>query len=133
MNASGDRDGADHVARGGCHCGAIRFDVLRWPDRRILIDCNCSICAKTGFLHLIVPRSAFRLTHGQEAQVEYRFNTGQAIHWFCGRCGIKPFYRPRSHPDGISINARCLDEPLDENWVSEPFNGRQWSRSAKNL
>ena len=96
------------VHRGGCHCGRVRFE-LDAPARPDVLDCNCSICRMTGFLHLIVPASRFRLLSGADELVEYTFNTGAAKHRFCGHCGIKSFYVPRSHPDGISINARCLD------------------------
>lgn len=94
--------------RGGCHCGAVRFEVDA-PAHLTLLDCNCSICRMTAFQHLIVPASRFRLIQGAEALTEYRFNTGTARHRFCKHCGVKSFYVPRSHPDGYSINARCLD------------------------
>lgn len=94
--------------RGGCHCGAVRFEVDA-PAHLTLLDCNCSICRMTAFQHLIVPASRFRLIQGAEALTEYRFNTGTAKHRFCKHCGVKSFYVPRSHPDGYSINARCLD------------------------
>lgn len=96
------------VHRGGCHCGRVRFEVDAPADIAAL-DCNCSICRMTGFLHLIVPASRFRLLSGGDALVEYTFNTGAAKHRFCGRCGIKSFYIPRSHPDGVDVNVRCLD------------------------
>ena len=98
----------DVVHRGGCHCARVRFEVLAPSDIEAL-DCNCSICRMTGFLHLIVPASRFRLLSGEEALVEYTFNTGAAKHRFCRHCGIKAFYIPRSHPDGVDVNVRCLD------------------------
>lgn len=94
--------------RGGCHCGAVRFEVEA-PARLRVLDCNCSLCRMTAFQHLIVPASRFRLVQGAEMLSEYRFNTGVARHLFCQRCGVKSFYVPRSHPDGYSVNARCLD------------------------
>ena len=94
--------------RGGCHCGRVRFEVDA-PARLQALDCNCSICRMTGFLHLIVPARAFRLLSGGDALVEYTFGTGTAKHRFCGHCGVKAFYVPRSHPDGIDVNVRCLD------------------------
>lgn len=94
--------------RGGCHCGAVSFEVDA-PARLPALECNCSICRMTGFLHLIVPRSRFRLLSGADALVEYRFNTGAARHLFCRKCGVKSFYVPRSNPDGYSVNVRCLD------------------------
>jgi hypothetical protein len=101
-------DASAVVHRGGCHCGRVRFEVDA-PARLQVLDCNCSICRKTGFLHLIAPMRAFRLLSGEDALAEYRFGTGTARHRFCRHCGIKAFYVPRSHPDGIDVNVRCLD------------------------
>jgi len=97
------------VHRGGCHCGRVRFEVDA-PANPDVLDCNCSICRMTGFLHVIVPASRFRLLSGADDLAEYTFNTGAAKHRFCRHCGIKGFYVPRSHPDGFSVNARCLDD-----------------------
>lgn len=94
--------------RGGCHCGAVAFEVEA-PANIVASDCNCSICRMSGYLHLIVPRSRFRLLRGADQLTEYRFNTGAARHLFCSRCGVKSFYVPRSNPDGYSVNVRCLD------------------------
>jgi hypothetical protein len=94
--------------RGACHCGRVRIEVDA-PARIDAIECNCSICRMSGFLHLIVPASRFRLLQGVESLAEYTFNTGTAKHRFCKVCGIKVFYVPRSHPDGIDVNVRCLD------------------------
>lgn len=101
-------DAATVVHRGGCHCGRVRFEVDA-PPRVQALDCNCSICRMTGFLHLIVPQRAFRLLSGADALAEYTFGTGTAKHRFCRHCGVKAFYVPRSHPDGIDVNVRCLD------------------------
>jgi hypothetical protein len=94
--------------RGSCHCGAVAFEADA-PTVIDALDCNCSICTMTGFLHLIVPRSRFRLLRGEEVLTDYRFGTGVALHRFCSRCGVKGFYVPRSNPDGIDVNVRCLD------------------------
>lgn len=115
---------------GGCHCGLVHFEAdLPSPDAEVL-ECNCSICAVTGYLHLIVPESAFRLIEGRTETTTYRFGSGKAKHLFCSTCGIKSFYRPRSHPDGISINLRCIDEGHGLNITVRPFDGRNWE-SAK--
>jgi hypothetical protein len=99
----------NHVTHsGGCHCGAIAFEVEA-PARIVAADCNCSICRMSGFLHLIVPRSRFRLLQGADQLTEYKFNTGTARHLFCSRCGVKSFYVPRSNPDGYSVNVHCLN------------------------
>ena len=94
--------------RGGCHCGRIAFEVDA-PARIEAIECNCSICRMTGFLHLIVPASRFRLLRGADDLTEYTFNSGVAKHRFCRVCGVKPFYVPRSNPNGFDINVHCLD------------------------
>jgi len=96
------------VHHGACHCGRVRFEVDA-PARIDAIECNCSICRMTGFLHLIVPAARFRLLAGEEFLTEYTFNTGVAKHRFCRVCGIKAFYVPRSNPDGFDVNLHCLD------------------------
>jgi len=117
---------------GGCHCGAVRFEVAL-PDQVEAQACNCSICAKTGFLHVIVPESRFRLVQGAQRLTTYTFNTHAARHLFCADCGVKSFYRPRSNPDGWSVNARCLDDALDLNLAVAPFDGRNWELHADTL
>ena len=118
--------------RGGCHCGAVRFEVDAPRDLRVQ-DCNCSICAMMGYLHLLVPAAQFRLATDASALTEYRFNTGTARHLFCTRCGVKSFYVPRSHPDGYSVNARCLDRSSVASLTVEPFDGRRWEASLDTL
>jgi hypothetical protein len=117
---------------GGCHCGAVRFEAAL-PEAVEAQACNCSMCEKVGFIHLIVPESRFRLTSGADALTSYRFNSGVAEHLFCSACGVKSFYRPRSNPDGWSVNARCLD-----NWDGldiriEAFDGRNWEAHVGSL
>lgn len=108
---------------GGCHCGRVRFEVFA-PARLVVSECNCSICVKTGYLHLVVPQSRFRVLQGAESLVTYTFNTGIAKHLFCRFCGVKSFYVPRSHPDSYSVNVRCIDAPTVEAISIEPFDGR---------
>jgi len=112
---------------GGCHCGRVRFEALA-PARITVSECNCSVCSKAGYLHLIVPADRFTLLSGREALTTYTFNTGAAKHLFCAVCGIKSFYVPRSHPDGFSVNARCLDAGTVEAMVIVPLDGRNWER-----
>jgi hypothetical protein len=112
---------------GGCHCGRVRFEVQA-PAEIEVLDCNCSICTKTGYLHLIVPASRFRLLTDAALLTSYQFNTGTARHLFCSVCGIKPFYVPRSHPDGYSVNVRCLDPGTVTGMRTVPCNGRDWER-----
>jgi hypothetical protein len=105
----------------------VRFEVDA-PSRLQVAECNCSICSRSGYLHLIVPKSRFRLLQGEDALTTYSFNTGVARHFFCSTCGIKSFYVPRSHPDGYSVNARCLDPGTVEAIDIEAFNGREWEK-----
>jgi hypothetical protein len=119
------------IYRGSCHCGAVQLEVEA-PERVVAHECNCSICAKAGYLHLIVPASRFKLIDGEQSLTTYRFNTGTAGHFFCRVCGIKPFYIPRSNPDGYDVNVRCL-EPQPTELVIEPFEGREWERHAAAL
>jgi len=118
--------------RGGCHCGRVRFEVDA-PADLALAECNCSICRRTGYLHLIVPASRFRLLAGREALTSYRFNAGTAEHLFCATCGVKSFYVPRSHPDGFSVNARCLDADTVRSQRVEPFDGAAWEANVAKL
>jgi hypothetical protein len=113
---------------GGCHCGKVRFEVIA-PARLEVSDCNCSICTKSGYLHLIVPKSRFKLLTDREDLKKYEFNTAIAQHLFCGTCGIKAFYIPRSHPDGYSVNARCLDEGTAVAINITPSDGRNWEQT----
>jgi hypothetical protein len=115
--------------RGGCHCGAVAFEVDA-PAGLLVHECNCSICAMSGYWHLIVPADRFRLLQGAAALAEYTFNTGRARHLFCRQCGVKSFYVPRSNPDGFSVNARCLDRATITGITLEPFDGQNWENSA---
>ena len=116
---------------GGCHCGAVRF-VATLPEPPVPgLDCNCSICRMTGFLHVMVAHADFELVTGREALRSYRFGTGAAEHLFCATCGVKSFYQPRSHPDAWSVNAHCLDEPVE--LAVTQFDGRDWDAAKARL
>jgi hypothetical protein len=112
---------------GGCHCGRVRFRVTADLDR--ITECNCSICTKKGFLHLIVAPEQFELLSGADALTTYRFNTGTAKHTFCATCGVHPFYVPRSDPDKIDVNARCLDDVDIAAIRPQTFDGQNWEQS----
>jgi hypothetical protein len=112
---------------GGCHCGAVRFEVTA-PADIVVAECDCSMCRRFGFLHLIVIREHFKLLQGEEQISTYTFNTGTAKHSFCRVCGVKSFYVPRSHPNGISVNVRCLDEGTVKSMKVEPFDGKDWDK-----
>ena len=114
--------------RGSCHCGAVKFSVEA-PENIEAIECNCSMCSRSGFLHLIVPKSKFKLLSGAENITTYTFNTGTAKHTFCSTCGIKPFYTPRSNPDGIDVNVHCLDTKPKSITISQ-YDGQNWEANA---
>jgi hypothetical protein len=117
---------------GGCHCGSVRFEIDT-PAEIEAARCNCSICSMCGFLHLFVSQKNFRLLSGDGALTTYTFNTGVAKHQFCEHCGIKSFYVPRSHPDGLSINVNCLDPATIESIKETPFDGRNWEQNVGEL
>lgn len=118
-------------ATGGCHCGAVRFQAEVGEPPVPALDCNCSVCSMTGFLHIVVPHEKFELLTGRDSLSSYRFGTGAAEHLFCGNCGVKSFYQPRSHPDCWSLNANCLDErPV---LAIESFDGRNWAKAKADL
>jgi len=111
--------------QGGCHCGQVTFEIDT-TDKITVLECNCSICSMSGFLHLIVRKEDFRLTTDIEGLTTYRFNTGTARHIFCPRCGVKSFYIPRSHPSGFSVNLRCLANVDYANVKFHSFDGKNW-------
>jgi hypothetical protein len=116
---------------GGCHCGQVRFEVT--SDLARVTACNCSICTRKGYLHLIVPQESFRLLAGEPALETYRFGTMTAKHHFCRHCGVASFYVPRSHPDMMDVNARCLDGVDPATLSVVPFDGRNWDASVDTL
>ena len=117
---------------GSCHCGRVKFQVEA-PDEIQATECNCSICTKSGYLHLIVPKSRFALLQGSQYLSCYTFNTGVAQHLFCKMCGIKSFYVPRSNPDGYSINVRCLEPATIKKITVAAFDGKHWEAHGGEL
>ena len=116
---------------GGCHCGSVRFEA-ELPNPPVpALDCNCSVCRMTGFVHVMVRHERFELVTGRDSLTSYRFGTGAAEHLFCSHCGVKSFYQPRSHPDAWSVNPYCLDEPVK--LEIEQFDGRNWERAKAEL
>jgi hypothetical protein len=120
------------IHTGSCHCSAVRLEVEAPPDIEAY-ECNCSLCRRTGFLHLIVPASGFRLISGTDMLTTYTFNTRTAKHLFCRICGVKAFYVPRSNPDGFSVNVRCLDQATVRSLKILPFDGENWEASSAAL
>jgi hypothetical protein len=121
-----------HTCTGGCHCGRVSFEA-QIPDEITVHRCSCSICQKSGYLHLIVTADLFKLLSGEDYLTDYRFHTGTARHLFCSHCGIKSFYVPRSHPDSFSVNLNCLDLHNEIKVTIEPFDGRNWSKNREQM
>ena len=109
---------------GGCHCGGVRFRVT--VDEFRASECNCSMCTMKGQLHLIVAPDRFELLRGRDLLSTYTFNTKVAQHRFCRVCGIHPFYTPRSDPDKVDVNIRCLDGDAWKRFSFTSFDGRNW-------
>jgi hypothetical protein len=115
------------VFEGGCHCGRVRVRVTGDLDR--VTYCNCSMCSKKGLLHLIVAPEQFELLSGKDDLTTYQFNTKVAKHTFCKHCGVHPFYVPRSDPDKIDVNARCLDRIDADALPIKQFDGKNWEQA----
>ncbi len=131
-DAPASQDTALRPHHGACHCGAVRFTALA-PPAVTVEDCNCSVCRKAGYLHLLVAASHFTLHAGADALTTYTFNTGVARHTFCRHCGVKAFYVPRSNPDGYSVNLRCMDIHSFDRIRIDAFDGQHWEEHAARL
>jgi hypothetical protein len=114
---------------GGCHCGRIRFEVE--GELQTVSVCNCSMCTKTGYLHWTVAPEQVRLLTEPDTWVTYRFLTRTSQNRFCPVCGISPFRVPRSDPDKLTINARCLDGVDPRAIPVTFFDGQKWEASMR--
>ncbi|XP_072793309.1 centromere protein V isoform X1 [Taeniopygia guttata] len=115
---------------GGCHCGAVRFEVWASADLHVF-NCNCSICTKKQNRHFIVPALRFKLLQGADNLTTYTFNTHRAKHMFCKTCGVQSFYIPRSNPDGYGIAPHCLDDGTVQVIITEDINGKEWEEAVR--
>jgi hypothetical protein len=109
---------------GGCHCGAVRYAVEADLDRSM--TCNCSRCAKLGWILTFTPAEDFRLVSGEEAMTDYQFNKRTIHHLFCATCGIESFARGTA-PKGaemVAVNIRCLDGVDPAVLDPKPVDGR---------
>lgn len=116
---------------GGCHCGRVRLRAT--VDLDLLSQCSCTVCTKKGIYHLNVAAADFQLLKGKDALTVYTFETGVAQHPFCRHCGMHPFYVPRSQPDRVTVNARCLDN-IDGPALKPTrfFDGKHWEDAQRN-
>jgi hypothetical protein len=116
---------------GGCHCGRVRFRAQ--VDLGELSQCSCSVCTKKGILHLPIFPAEFELLRGKRELTVYTFGSGVAQHASCTHCGMHAFYVPRSQPDKITVNARCLHD-IDGSSLKPTrfFDGRHWEDAQRN-
>lgn len=121
--------------QGGCHCKDVRFNLKlnKSIENHDITACNCSMCEKLGYLHLIIPKHEFALLSDWNKLTHYQFNKKIAKHYFCKTCGIKSFYQPRSHPDCWSINVRCLDSFSKINLRVNNFDGKNWEANIHSI
>lgn len=119
------------VQRGRCHCGAVRFEVDGEPEG--LEVCNCSYCGRTGFVHWYVEPERFRLLAGGDVLEAYTWGTGTSRNRFCRTCGIAPFRTPRSDPDKVAVNVRCLEGVEADALPTTLFDGRRWEEAHRRL
>lgn len=118
--------------KGGCHCGAVRFELIA-PQKVEIIECNCSVCSMSAYEHVIIPKADFTLLQGEQVLTSYQFHTKTAKHLFCASCGIKSFYHPRSHPESVSVNYRCVEPGTVSILKRTPFDGREWKKNIHKL
>ncbi|KAG7377198.1 hypothetical protein PHYPSEUDO_012031 [Phytophthora pseudosyringae] len=116
------------VHHGSCHCKTVQFE-FDGPSDLVQTKCNCSICTMKQNAHAVVPRSRFRLLQGEDALTLYTFNTHQAQHLFCKKCGVQAFYIPRSNPDGYAITVACVDPATVTSVSTKIFDGQDWEKS----
>ena len=112
-----------------CHCRTVRFRVKLTDGFRTARRCTCSYCRMRGAVAVSADISGISFQAGEEALTLYRFNTGVAQHTFCSTCGIHPFYIPRSDPDKIDVNVRCLDGIDVSKLDVKVFDGKNWERA----
>lgn len=119
--------------QGGCHCGDVRFKINlnKTIENQEITACNCSLCEKLAYLHLIIPKQELLLSTDWSNMTCYQFNKKIAEHYFCKNCGIKSFYQPRSHPDCWSINVRCIDGFSKFNLKVKNFDGKNWEENIQ--
>ena len=115
--------------QGACHCGRITFEAR--ADVNYVVDCNCSICRRTGALWHPATESELRILTGESELTLYQFNTKTAKHYFCGHCGIHPFVRPRLDPSRWAFNVRCVDGIDLAGLKIRLFDGQNWEATAR--
>ena len=127
-----DRNEKEIEHYGSCHCQKVQYKIIT-PKEIKLIYCNCSICVIEDYKHLIIDKIKFELITGKNNVTTYSFNTHNAKHYFCKHCGIKSFYIPRSHPNSISINFRCIKNNKLKIKKIIKFKGKNWEKNINKI
>jgi hypothetical protein len=112
------------IYKGGCHCGKIAYEVE--GDIEQVMECNCSICSKRGYLLWFVPREQLRMDTPEANLASYRFGSGEINHHFCSHCGSAPFGMgaDKSGAVTVAVNVRCLEGIEPSSLKVVPFDGR---------
>ena len=112
------------IYKGGCHCGRIAFEVE--GDLQGVVQCNCSICTKRGYLLWFVPRQQLQLLTKEKDLSTYTFNTHKIKHRFCSKCGCGPFGEglDKTGASMAAVNVRCLEGVDFAKLKITPFDGR---------
>lgn len=109
---------------GSCHCGRIAFGVDGEIDS--LLECNCSICSRKGYLLWFVPRTSVTLDTSESDMSVYTFNTHRIRHAFCPTCGCSPigFGTDAQGRETAAVNARCLEGVEPSRFTINQYDGR---------
>lgn len=93
---------------GSCHCGKVAFEVE--GEIESLMECNCSICSRRGYLLWFVPSNHVNLKTSESNMSTYTFNKHVIKHNFCSTCGCAPigYGSDGQGNEMAAINARCI-------------------------
>ncbi|WHQ42305.1 MULTISPECIES: GFA family protein [Alcaligenes] len=110
------------IYQAACHCGTVRFNLRLSDGLRSARRCNCSYCRMRGAVAVSANLADIEVEQGQDALTLYQFNTGQAKHYFCSRCGIYTFHQRRSNPEQYGVNVACIEGMSPFDFVEVPVN-----------
>jgi hypothetical protein len=98
-----------------CHCGTVRFHVKLTDGLRTARRCTCSYCRMRGAIAVSAQLADISFQAGEDALTLYQFNSGEARHYFCSKCGIYTHHQRRSNPQQFGINVAVLEglSPFD--------------------
>ena len=103
------------IYQAACHCGTVRFTLQLTDAFQTVRRCNCSYCRMRGAVAVSANLDDIHVTQGQASLTLYQFNTGEAKHYFCAKCGIYTFHQRRSSPHQYGVNVACIEgmSPFD--------------------